>query len=86
MANGSAPQWVTLTNFALLPGGSSADALTNVAGSLFVAQTPESFTYDADGNLTDDGRWTNTWDAENRLASLVARTTAGPQQYIAFQY
>ena len=24
-------------------------------------------TYDADGNLTNDGRWTYTWDAENRL-------------------
>ena len=51
VTNSSAPQWVTLTNVAVLPGGSSADTVTNVAGSLFVAQTPEQFTYDADGNL-----------------------------------
>ena len=47
VANGSAPQWVALTNVAVLPGGSAADTVTNVAGSLFVAQTPEPFTYDA---------------------------------------
>lgn len=35
---------------------------------------PASFNpvHDDDGNLTDDGRWTNTWDAENRL---IAQTT-----------
>ena len=30
----------------------------------------EPLTYDADGNLLTDGRWTYRWDAENRLASL----------------
>ncbi|MFO0831461.1 MAG: RHS repeat-associated core domain-containing protein [Phycisphaerales bacterium] len=34
---------------------------------LFVPATPEAFTYDADGNTTSDGRWTYTWDGENRL-------------------
>ncbi len=37
---------------------------------------PASFTpiHDEDGNLLDDGRWTNTWDAENRL--ITQTTTA----------
>ena len=26
---------------------------------------------DADGNLTNDGRWSFTWDAENRLTVLT---------------
>jgi len=39
---------------------------------LFVAQTPEAFKYDADGNLTNDGRWSYSWDAENRLTNMTA--------------
>jgi YD repeat-containing protein len=38
--------------------------------TLFVARSPEPFTYDADGNLTSDGHWTYTWDAENRLITM----------------
>jgi RHS repeat-associated protein len=39
-----------------------------------------------DGNLTSDGRWNYTWDAENRLVALVANTAVGPQQSIKFEY
>jgi len=35
-----------------------------------VAATPETFLYDADGNLTNDGKWSYTWDAENRLLTM----------------
>ena len=52
---------------AVKPGGSSADLVANTAGNVFVAKTPEDFGYDPDGNLTNDGRWALTWDAENRL-------------------
>ena len=31
-------------------------------GSLYVAQDPEQFNYDLDGNLLSDGRWSYTWD------------------------
>jgi hypothetical protein len=31
-------------------------------GAVFLAQSPEAFTYDADGNLLSDGRWDSTWD------------------------
>ncbi len=50
----------------------SAPGQTTVSGHEFIAQTPESFTYDADGNLTNDGRWTYTWDGENRLVSMTS--------------
>jgi RHS repeat-associated protein len=35
-----------------------------------LAKTPEAFGYDADGNLTNDGKWSYTWDGENRLVAL----------------
>ncbi len=54
--------------------------LAETRGKRFVAKTPEEFDYDADGNPpalrslgeggTSDGRWTNRWDAENRLISM----------------
>ena len=52
----------------------------------FLPKSPEQFTWDADGNLTKDGRWNYTWDAENRLIRITANTAAGPQQRIAFEY
>jgi len=55
--------------------GTTNGTLNDVeTGHHFVAQTPENFAYDADGNLTQDGRWTYTWDAENRLVRLTARS------------
>ena len=41
-------------------------------GNIYIPKTPQSFTYDADGNLLNDGRWAFTWDAENRLTSLIS--------------
>ena len=38
------------------------------------------------GNLTNDGSWTLTWDAENRLVKLAAGTGVGPQISLQFDY
>ena len=62
--------WASLTNLAVLNNGTNLDITTNFAANAFLPQTPESFSYDADGNLSQDGRWQYTWDAENRLISL----------------
>ena len=40
-----------------------------------IPKTPEVLVWDADGNLLQDGLWTNTWNAENRL--IVRETTSG---------
>jgi RHS repeat-associated protein len=52
--------------------------------------TPEVFGYDVDGNLTGDGRWTYTWDLENRLVRMEttdAAFTAGvPKRKIEYDY
>ncbi len=86
--NANGPVWAQLTNLALLPGGSSADVLSSAAGNLFVPKTPEQFTYDPDGNLLTDGRWTYTWDAENRLIDMTSLSgaPAGSKLKLDFTY
>jgi len=68
--------------------GAQVDDL--VSGSKFVARSPESFIYDADGNLTQDSRWIYTWDAENRLTAMEARAEAvsagAPKVRLVFGY
>jgi RHS repeat-associated protein len=58
----------------------------STTGHLYVAQEPEQFAYDADGNLTNDGRWAYTWDAENRLIGMTVNTAAGPPYQLTFAY
>jgi len=57
--------YAPVTNVAVLNDGSSPDIVSSIARTNFLPQSPESFAYDLDGNLTNDGRWTYTWDAEN---------------------
>ena len=78
VANGSASVWQSITV--------AAPTETSVTGNIYVPKTPEVFTHDADGNLTQDGRWNLTWDGENRLIRVVANTANGPQQRIEFAY
>ena len=56
------------------PGTNDPDVVTSATGHVFVAQTPETFTYDDDGNLLSDGRFNYAWDAENRLISVETAT------------
>ena len=84
--NSGTPLWLSITNFGDIPGTTSADVLTNQTGNVYLPRTPESFSYDLDGNLTNDGRWTYTWDAENRLIQMVANNFYAPQQLIKFEY
>ena len=57
----------------------SATGQSDVTGNILLPKAAETFSYDADGNLTSDGLWTNIWNAENRLVkteSLSAVPTA----------
>jgi RHS repeat-associated protein len=76
--NDVAPAWMGITNLAVLTGGTD-DIITNRIGHVFVSQTPETFKYDADGNLTNDGRWSYTWDGENRLLTITGNTNLPAQ-------
>lgn len=65
------------------------DIVSEQTGRLFVPQTPEPFVHDDDGNLTQDGRWLYTWDAENRLVAMETRTdlpAAVPRLRLEFVY
>src|SRR5690606_2161026 len=54
-----------------LDGGTATTYTANAVNQYTPTANPgESFTYDADGNLTADGTWTLEWDAENRLRSI----------------
>lgn len=86
--NSNGAIWQSVTNLAVLNRGTNADlACTNV-GYVFLSQTPESYSYDADGNILTDGRWAYSWDAENRLVNMVSLTNApnGSQMELNFTY
>ena len=62
------------------PGTNNPYVVTSQTGRVFVAQTPEAFTYDG-GNILSDGRWQYTWNGENRLIKaeeLVSPTNRQP--------
>jgi len=83
ITNTAAPQYVGATNKA----GQSGTTNT-ITGNVFLPKTPEVFVYDADGNLLSDGRWTNSWDAENRLISMQGLSTlpTAARQQLDFEY
>jgi hypothetical protein len=63
--NSGGPVWLGLTNVGVLRNGTNADIVATNAGHLLLVRTPETFTYDSDGNLTSNGLWTNSWNGEN---------------------
>ena len=69
--NASAAVYQSVTNQSVQGG-----ATNKVTGNVFLPKTSESFSYDADGNLTNDGRWMFSWDAENRLTWVESQTSA----------
>ena len=83
--NSSATIWQSVTNKAVLAGTTNT-----VTGNLFLTKSPEDsfITYDADGNLTSDGRWTNKWDAENRLIDMTSHSSgpSGSRKSLQFAY
>lgn len=69
-------------------GPSGEDVVTEETGNAFVPKTPEPYAYDADGNLTSDGRWNYTWDAENRLIAMesIAGIPVAAKKRLEFVY
>lgn len=86
--NSAAPVWQEVKVVGVRPnaGPDGKDVVTEATGHRFVAQTPEAFTYDADGNLTADGRWTYTWDGENRLSAMETAVSGVPRTRLEFVY
>jgi len=69
-------------------GAGGQDAVTEKGGRAFIPQSSEPLTYDDDGNLTSDGRWNYTWDAENRLIKMEAGSgvPSEAKQRLEFDY
>src|SRR6266496_692985 len=86
--NSASALWLGATNVAVLNNGTNADIVTTNTGNQFLPKTPELFSYDADGNLTNDGRWAYTWDGENRLVNLTASSgiPSGAKFKLDFSY
>lgn len=60
---------------ALLGGGSGGlDLIQSDAKSFMAPKAVQIFGYDLDGNMTTDGVWDYTYDAENRLVAIQHRT------------
>jgi RHS repeat-associated protein len=80
--------WLTITNLAVLQQGTNADVVSSVTGNALLPRNPELFGYDLDGNLTNDGRWAITWDAENRATSFtsLASTPAASRRKVDCTY
>jgi RHS repeat-associated protein len=66
--NTSAAVWAAMNVSSSLGGSTARHNL--------LARTPETYTYDADGNITSDGQWEYTWDAENRLIQIAVAASA----------
>ena len=62
------------------------DIVAQALEKVFLAKTPELFSYDPDGNLLSDGRFTYTWDGENRLVSLESGTGVSPVTRIKVEF
>ncbi len=88
VTNAGVPVFLAVTNLAVLKNGATADLVSSVTGKVFVAQSPEASSYDNDGNLTSDCRWTVTWDAENRATSFtrVSNSASGANIRIDCEY
>lgn len=69
-------------------GAGGEDAVTQKGGRIYLAQAQEAYSYDADGNLSADGRWNYTWDAENRLVAMeaIATVPVEARQRLEFAY
>jgi len=67
---------ITANIHAVNPGAgpNGEDVVSTATKSEIVPPEEEAFTHDDDGNLTADGKWTYTWDAENRLIAITPKS------------
>lgn len=68
LGNTSAPAAANLNIKATLAGNPTLERSENRTACL--PKALQSFSYDADGNLTRDGVWVYRWDGENRLVEM----------------
>ena len=88
--NRASPQNAGISVSAEVPNTLNDETLATSAGKVFVAKNPEPFSYDQDGNLITDGRWTYGWNGENQLATMQTNQDAisagGERVQLTFTY
>jgi RHS repeat-associated protein len=71
-------------------GDDGLDAVREITSRPYFPPTPYTPKHDADGNLTDDGRWRYTWNAAGRLEGMethpLAVSVGVRQQKLEFAY
>ncbi len=60
--------------------------IQKASGSYNVPKRDQTFTYDADGNLLSDGKWTYTYNAENRLIELTTKNSNDTKLEFKYDY
>jgi len=91
VANGSSAafQDVSVVGVYNPPGMNDPDIVSTATGHVFVAKTPETFTYDDDGNMLSDSRFNYSLDCENRLIgaeTLANLPSSVPRKKVEFAY
>lgn len=78
ISNELGAQWESVEVKATDPGaGTSGEDLVALRqGNRYIPPAVVEPAYDADGNLLEDGRWSYTWDAENRLVEVTTAPAA----------
>ncbi len=88
--NSAAPQYPGVSILAVRnnAGPDGEDIHSETTGNIYLPRTPETFTHDAEGNLTSDGRWEYTWDGENRLIQqqTIATVPAAAKRKLQYAY
>jgi RHS repeat-associated protein len=81
---------VTVTATREGAGENGTDVEGTLEGNQWFAANPENMSYDEDGNLSSDGRWSYQWDGENRLKVMQtepgAKTAGVPARRLEFAY
>lgn len=85
------PFYGPLRVYAVKPGtGGAPYSKQTIDKMAFLPKAAQSFSYDLEGNLTNDGVWTYQWDAENRLTAMQTTPEAifggVPAQRVEFKY
>lgn len=86
--NAANPAWFSVTNIGALKDGANPDIVSTNTGNVLLAKAVEVFTHDADGNLTSDSLWTNSWNGGNRWTAAETRSTVSilAKRKVEFSY
>ena len=66
-------QLTSKTIFSYKGSTEGSNAVAKISGTGYLEPASENFSYDLDGNRTEDGRWNYSWDYKNRLIRIESK-------------